>query len=106
MTFALRCFEFESDADVGGGRAIIGKGDLQAGCVLSELEILIATEELGAVDLCWVQLTVGPERLDNGEAVGPALNEGVDGRAFGCEANVRRGEVGFLSFVGVKLFAV
>ena len=37
---------------------------------------------------------------------GPAHGQGVEGFAFGCEADVFVGEVGLLAFVGVELFAV
>jgi hypothetical protein len=46
------------------------------------------------------------EGWDDCSAFWPALNEGVDAGAFGREANVGGGEVGFLAFVGVELLAV
>ena len=106
MVRQARRGEFQGDADVGGGWAVGGKGYVEGGGVLGEFQVLIVAEQRGAGDLWWILRAAGAEGRDDGGAFGPALNEGVDGGAFGGEADVGGGEVGLLAFVGVELLAV
>ncbi len=82
-----------------GGR-LLGKGDVEGGGVLSEFQVLIVPEHGNAGDLWWILWAAGAEGRDDCGAFGPALNESVDGGAFGGEANVGGGRSGFLPSLG------